>query len=189
MSELVARPAKRPGMTRQYVTERLQEHGCVAPLAILVRRGYFDSLGEPGKNDVGIYDDAAAIISHRGLWTFNANADPAHEAPGTAVLQPGKYLYCLGTHNRTKAVERQYEALVQASPVTIKRVGSDVVEIGFFGINIHKGYDTTTGSEGCITIVKDQWEEYIDRAKEEMQLENVKTIPVVLSVWTPPAAA
>jgi hypothetical protein len=183
VSELVERPAKRPTMTRDYVGERLREHSCVAPLALLIRRGYFDALGEPGVNDVGIYDDAVAIISHRGLWTFNANADPAKEADGTAVLQPGKYLYCLGTHNRTKAVDRQYEALVQASPVTIKRVGSDVVEVGFFGINIHKGYDTTTGSEGCITIVKDQWEEFIARAKDEMRTDNAKTIPVVLSVW------
>lgn len=67
---------------------------------------------------------------------------------GTAVLKADRtYKYKLGIH-------KGYEALVQAAPVEVyrdnnKNLKVDAVgptEIGWFGINIHRGSMTTVGS-------------------------------------------
>jgi hypothetical protein len=181
----VARPPKRPEIERAQVEELLRAGGWTKPLGILIRRGYYrDTMGAAGRNDIGIYDDAIAIVSPRGFWTFPANADPSRDPPGTAVLQPGMYLYCVGIHNRTKEAARQYPALIQASPVRIKRIGSDEIELGYFGINIHRGGDGTTGSEGCITVPPEFYVEFFAHAKNELSNIGAKTVQVILSERT-----
>ena len=85
-------------------------------------RGYFlDSMGKKGQNDRGIYDDAIAIVSPRGIITFNANTDPARFKKGIANLNKGTWLYKVGIHGLSKPKALQYTALVQADKVTVHR--------------------------------------------------------------------
>lgn len=70
---------------------------------ILGIRGYFkDTMGKPGINDRGIYDDAAFIIGPDAdeYRAFNWNTDPSTTRPGMAVLQPGVYNWAKGVHGR-----------------------------------------------------------------------------------------
>lgn len=172
-------PPARPQLTREAVRLWLEPYG--APrLALLGRRGYYrDMMGEPGKNDINIYDDAIALITPTRFITFNANTDPSRLYPGVAVLEPGLWLYMVGTHNITKARSSQYEALVQASQVTVRRHGKGS-DTGWFGINIHRGSKVTTSSAGCQTIYPDQWDEFMMEVKQALAEERKKIIPYIL---------
>lgn len=137
------------------------------PLVIVGIRGYYKkSMGDPRRNDQGIYDDAIFVYGRDVFASFNANTDPMY--PGAAVLNPGVYRsYLLGKHRG------KYLALVQrAGEVTVTRTtkgGALYDDTGYFGINIHRGAYSTTGSEGCQTIYPPQWDAFIslvlDQAK------------------------
>jgi hypothetical protein len=182
-------PGKRPDPTPEYVDQLFRAAGVTRSPAILGRRGYFDQLGVPGINDTGIYDDAIFVRCAGGrIVGFNANTDPSDLPAGRATLQAGSYLYAIGDHHRTDPdPKKRYKALIQSSPVTILRQGKTALEHGFYGINIHRGGDYTTGSEGCQTIYKPQWQEFIDLVQWEMTKAKVPVIPYVLSVFKPAA--
>lgn len=125
---------------------------------ILAVRGYYlRSMGDPEHNDRGMYDDAAAVVTPQSFATYNFNTDPSRyraatdERKGMAVLAPGIYRYTLGTHGLSKPKSQQYQAMVQAGEVKVIRDGG-MIDVGYFGVNIHHGGDTTTSSEGCQTI-------------------------------------
>lgn len=70
---------------------------------ILGIRGYYkDTMGKPGQNDRGIYDDAAFIIGPAPdeFRAFNWNTDPSGTRKGMAVLQSGEYAWAKGIHGR-----------------------------------------------------------------------------------------
>jgi hypothetical protein len=54
-------------------------------------------------------------------------------------------------------------------------------DVGWFGINIHRGGVNTTSSEGCQTIPPSQWNGFITIVKEQMKWYGQKTIPYVLT--------
>lgn len=172
-------PPGRPELARETVEWWLRPHG--APrLALLGRRGYYrDSMGAPGRNDVGIYDDAIALLAPDRFVTFNANTDPSRLYRGVAVLEPGRWLYRVGIHGLTKPKERRYEALVQADRVTVLRHGA-ARDTGWFGINIHRGGIHGTSSEGCQTIHPSQWDEFLAAVKAALAAAGRTTIPYVL---------
>jgi lysozyme len=154
--------------------------------ALIGRRGYYrDTMGKPGVNDRGIYDDAIAVISPRTFRTFNANTDPSRYHPGIATLAVGVWRYRKGIHNQSKdpVLHPHYPALVQAAPVTVIRDGGKgpTRESGWFGINIHHGGVNTTSSEGCQTICPDQWEEFIGLVTMELEHFRLDWIPYVLT--------
>lgn len=178
-------PTARPEMTREGANNLLAAV-MLEPdsLAVIGRRGYYrDSMGKPGVNERGIYDDAIAVISPRVFRTFNANTDPSRYRPGIATLAVGVWRYRLGIHNISKdpVTHPHYPALVQAAPVTVTRDGG-ARESGYFGINIHCGGHNTTSSEGCQTICPDQWEEFIDLVTAEIHHAGVEWLPYVLTV-------
>jgi hypothetical protein len=82
---------------------------------------------------------------------------------------------------------QKYLALCQrAGPVTVTRDGDPPYpDQGYFGINIHRGGYGTTGSEGCQTILPDQWDSFIALAVDQAKRYHGRTwkaavIPYVL---------
>ncbi len=143
------------------------------PLVIVGIRGYYrNTLGAPGVNDRGIYDDAIFIDAPSVTAAFNGNTDPSVYRPGSgtadstkgiATLKPGLWMaHQFGLHRY------QYLALVQRiGPVTVMRDGNPPYEdAGWFGINIHRGSYNSTSSLGCQTIFPGQWESFISLAKD-----------------------
>jgi hypothetical protein len=143
------------------------------PIVIIGIRGYYlNTLGQPGMNDRGIYDDAIFIDTEQVTAAFNANTDPTGYRKGTgfgktkglATLKPGLCLaHKFGLH------KGKYLALVQRmQQVTVVRDGTpDYEDTGYFGINIHKGGLKSTNSEGCQTIHPTQWDSFITLAKDQ----------------------
>lgn len=173
-------PSARPGMPRARAAELLVAHGITGP-AILGRRGYFrDSMGRPGKNDRGMYDDAIVVLTSRLYQTFNANTDPSRSGGRLAVLQPGVWPYKQGMHHPSNP--NGYPCLVQAGPVTVLR-DNGVKETGEFYIHIHKGGFNLTSSEGCQTIHPAQWDEFFGLVCGEMEFYGLSEIPYVLTVY------
>ena len=140
-------------------------------------RGYYEkSMGAPDRNDRGLYDDAIFVVGPKTFHAFNGNTDPSRvrEGAGTgagkgmARLKPGVWrAWRFGLHRG------QYRALVQTGgDVTVIRDGrgdADYEHTGAFGINIHRGGNTTTGSEGCQTLPPDQWLPFLRSVEDAAQ--------------------
>jgi hypothetical protein len=113
-----------------------------------------------------------------GIWLGTVDpglpytTDPLHAA-GCAHLQNGVWQFTLGSH-------KGHEALVQAAPVTITRDADrdasperhELVETGYFGINIHASGDSATVGEysaGCQVIrggwSSGAWETFLETVK------------------------
>lgn len=178
-------PNGRPEMTREFAIGLAISHGLPSalgvPFFLLGRRGYYrDSMGEPGVQEIGIYDDALILVTPEVTAAFNANTDPSRHGDGMAHLKAGLWLYRLGIHGLSRPKSRQYEALVQAAPVTVQREGQGD-DTGWFGINIHRGGYNTTSSLGCQTVHPDQWPAFISLVRGEMHRHDRKSIPYVLT--------
>jgi hypothetical protein len=159
------------------------------------RRGFF-LMGKPG-NEFGIFDDAIVLISPTSFVTYNANTDPSVRRDKVAILRPGRWKYKPGTHNKSKPVDKQYPALIQAAEVTVFRPGTESVAAGtksdlglcrgggewsgLFGINIHRGGNNTTSSEGCQTIYRPQWDAFLAQTQMEMKRHNQDLIEYFLT--------
>ena len=176
------RPSARPRISREKIQLILAQHRVGAAVALVGIRGYYrDTMGKPGTNDRGIYDDTICLISKDAFVAFNANVDPSVHRRAIAVLQPGVWTYKLGIHGLSKPKEQRYRALVQAAEVTVHRDGGKA-DTGFFGINIHRGGRTTTSSLGCQTIPPDQWPAFIALIESELKRAGQTTMPYVLTV-------
>lgn len=176
MNKLV--PGTTPRYSRADVQSILQTYLEYDPkeVCILAIEGYYaDTMGIPGHNDIGVYDDAIFIVGPDCFISFNANTDPSRRKQRMADLNAGVWLYKLGIHGLSKPEAKQYKALVQAAPVTVTRwlQGEDT---GFFGINIHRGSYTGTSSLGCQTIWPDQWQSFISTVELQMKKLGQKTI-------------
>lgn len=155
-------------MLARYAIDRTKH-----PLVVVGIRGYYkNSMGAPGVNDRGIYDDALFIDSLQATVAFNGNTDPSAyrkgkgtgATKGMASLNPGAwFVHKFDLHSG------KYMALCQrGGNVTVTRDGDPPYQdTGSFGINIHKGGYNGTSSEGCQTIVPDQWESFIALAKDQ----------------------
>lgn len=161
------------------------------PLIVVGFRGYYrNTMGAPGVNDRGIYDDALFLYSPSVFAAFNGNTDPSAyrkgkgtgSGKGIATLKPGAWF----VHKFDKH-KGKYLALCQRlGPVTVIRDGDPPYDdTGEFGINIHRGGYKTTSSEGCQTIHPDQWESFIALAVDQAKRYhgdkwNKAVIPYVL---------
>lgn len=185
---MIIKPPSRPAQQRSITESTLVRNGVIQPVALLGVRGYYqDTMGQPGVNDRGIYDDAIFLISPAVHASFNANTDPSRirkgsgkgRGKGMAVLKKGLWLYKPGLHGLTRP--NPYQALVQADAVTVIRDGNPPYpDTGYFGINIHRGGNTTTSSEGCQTIFPAQWTAFIELVRSELKRAGQKTIPYLL---------
>jgi len=176
----VATPKSKPQQPREVTAADLIAHGVRDAVALIGYRGYYrDTLGEPGRNDRGIYDDALMVYSPEVYATFNANTDPSRYATGIASLATGVWRYKIGIHGLSKPARLQYRALVQAGPVTVIR-DKQGPDTGMFGINIHRGGVSTTSSLGCQTIHPDQWTAFLALVEAEMKRHALKSVPYLL---------
>lgn len=174
-------PKSRPLFTKEQVDRYLSLYDMVKyPVKLLGVRGYYKTtMGDPAKNDVGIYDDAIFISSKNYFGSFNANTDPSRIFKDVAVLkQGGPYLYKIGMHN----MKHPYKALRQYGNVTVLRNGIPVMDspMNRFYIDIHKGGYGTTSSLGCQTIYPDQWNEFLSVVERELKINQQTLIPYIL---------
>lgn len=180
----VLMPSSKPKRTQAELAAQLSALGIDRtkhPLVIVGIRGYYrDTMGNPGVNDRGIYDDAIFIDSPDAFAAFNGNTDPSSYRPGKgfepsargrATLKPGVwYAYRFADH--VSKVHGPYPAICQRlGEVTVIRDGNPPYEHtgADFGINIHKGGYQGTSSEGCQTIHPDQWPGFYALAKDLAQ--------------------
>lgn len=174
-------PKSRPLFTKAQVLGYLSLYDLVKyPVKILGVRGYYlHTMGDPDKNDVGIYDDAIFVVSNNFFGSYNANTDPSKIFKDVAVLKPGgPYLYKIGMHN----MKAPYEALRQYGNVTVLRNGVPVTDSpnNRFYIDIHKGGNNTTSSLGCQTICPPQWPGFLLDVKQQLTLNKQTLIPYIL---------
>jgi lysozyme len=174
-------PPSRPQQAKSKTQALLVKARVSDEVALVGIRGYYRAtMGDPAKNDRGIYDDAIFLVSPNAYATFNANTDPSIRRAGIAVLKPGVHRYRKGKHGLSKP-GGGYPALRPATPgeqLPVTRDGTgDSMGIA---INIHRGGFRTTSSEGCQTIHPSQWPAFVALAYSEMDRAGQKTIPYLL---------
>lgn len=178
-------PKSAPKQTEAATRYILRTQGVEDPICLLGVRGYYkDSMGKPGVNDRGIYDDAIFVVGPECHVAFNANTDPtAQFKENVATLCPGIYEYQKGLHGISG--NHPYPALRQASNVKVRRDKNTpgtfyTIEDSpkdRFWINIHRGGWKNTSSEGCQTIPPGQWDSFISlvyRLLKEHDTDKIK---------------
>jgi lysozyme len=169
-----------------YIAEPVKLDRVRYPVFLIGFRGYYqDTMGKPGVNDRGIYDDAICVVAPEAFLTFNGNTDPSRFRPGIATLVPGVHMYRRGKHGITTHADGGYPAFrpatkSEALPVT--RDGQEGIKEGI-AINIHKGGYGTTSSEGCQTVHPDQWLDFQGVVYKLMDAYGQDKIPYVLIEW------
>jgi hypothetical protein len=178
MAETILPPAK-PRLSSEALLNRIAPFGIDRaryPVIVAGIRGYYrDTMGAAAANDRNLYDDAIFIHSPSAMNAFNGNTDASKVRggwgfganKGMAMLKSGCwYAHGFGNH-------KGYPALIQKhATVTVIRdgkTGASYEDTGWFGINIHRGGRTTTGSEGCQTLHPDQWDGFIGVVTGEAQ--------------------
>jgi lysozyme len=182
------KPKTRPRITAQDVEEIARKHGVKDAVAIVGIRGYYlRTLGDPKKNDRGIWDDCIAVISPTAFAAYNGNTDPSFWRKGIASLVEGVHNYRKGKHGISRG--NPYPALRPANP----RESLPVTRDGQLGrsqgvaINIHRGgsinsvSQSVTSSLGCQTIPREQWPSFVNLVYGEMDRYGQKVIPYVLT--------
>lgn len=196
-------PKNRPLNNQQWFIDRLQESRkkFKAPAWDLVTptifgcEAYYQNMGRPGVNDIGIYDDALVLLWKTGFLAVNANLDPTTrkpghgqaEAKGRATIHYGyfKNAYAVGKHKTIYPALRQVGELVirRDADKTVPREKVITVDGESFYLetgdwqacNIHPGGVNSTSSEGCQTIPRGpQWEMWIAACVNALKLSGGK---------------
>lgn len=193
----------RPKVSETKVRQLLMTKGLPTneePVAILAARGYYrDTMGRPGQNDVGIYDDAMFLVAPGVFKAVNANTDPSRLGwnPGVgkpyAMLLPGVWFFRRGAHKGKVPALRQCtdeEAALRGIPndgqFSVLRVFGEgdhrnYLESDYFAINIHSGGESTTSSWGCQTIPPGQFEDFMLAVWEASKAAGQDRIPYMLT--------
>lgn len=165
---------KTPKMTKEEIQGIVNNSGVKSDVVIVGIRGYYrDSMGKPGVNDRGIYDDAIFVLSPTKFEAFQANVDPSIFRKGMATLKVGVYKVVKWMH------KGKYAALQIVNDVVI-RDGKPGEDSGRHGINFHYGSDTQTWSEGCQTLPRSIYWSFLNLVYAEMQKYHLDSIEYVL---------
>jgi lysozyme len=183
-------PPARPRLTSSAFFERVeQSFGAPARASLLALPffiggipGYYrESMGDPTKNDRGIYDDCIVLVTRNVFAAWNGNTDPSVFRNNIATLQAGIYpCYQFDIHRGSSS----YPAICQRKgPVIVRRDGTEKVLKGVsdyrglclgnglwkgdFGANIHRGGVNGTSSLACQTVPPSQWAAFYALAKAE----------------------
>lgn len=176
---------ERPKLTQVEAEQLIKKH-ChtviLEAVKVLAIRGYYkNSMGKPGVNDRGIYDDAIFLIGPNYFKSFNANTDPSKQRPGIATLIAGLHWFKKGKHGISRP-GGGYPAFRPDTPdegLDVQRDGKDGIYRGI-AINIHRGGEKYTSSEGCQTIHPTQWLEFQTKAYDLMTKEGQRSLPYLL---------
>lgn len=187
-------PKARPQCTREQIEEIIRIV-CTSSIVfhqidevyVVAQRGYYkDTMGKPGVNDRGIYDDALSIISPTLFSNYNGNCDPSRYRPGfgfgaekgMASLTPGVWRFKPGIHYGSNP----HSAFRQDEPFTVHRDSNkgSYQHTGMFGINLHRGGVNGTSSLGCQTVPPAQWDSFRDTLNAELKRHGQKTFKYVL---------
>lgn len=159
-------------------------------LFVLVVRAYYrDSMGVPRSNDYGIFDDAFFIVSPSGFSPWNGNSDPsrigwnANAGKYMARLKTGK-IYDFQRLKHHASRPDGYMAFGQGEhEVTVERLRKDgtiaQTETGCFGINLHRAGMNGTSSEGCLTVPREQWDDFRNTLDAALAKAGAKTFSLI----------
>lgn len=167
---------------------------------ILGIRGYRkESMGDPTRNDVGIFDDALCLISPGVWWPENANTDPSKIGwnPGVGkpygLLDPGVWWFYPGPHRGKIPAFRQADDAAVARMFGIPHEGKfrvrrmwgwndprNYYEWGHQQVNIHPATISSTSSWLCQTLPYDRARPWLQAGWDELKKHGQKTIPLVL---------
>jgi hypothetical protein len=141
-------------------------------------------MGEKGKNDRGIYDDAFVLMDSKGYFkTFNGNTDPRLEKQGIAMLLPGLHFFIPGLHGFKHGPYPAFRTMPDAKSkqevLPVLRDGQKGIQKGYT-INLHKGGQYSTNSAGCQTVFADQWLEFQQEAYRLLKEHEQKYLPYLL---------
>jgi lysozyme len=144
---------------------------------LFVRAYYRDTMGKPGVNDRGIYDDAAFIVSPDTFASFRANADPSIYQAGVSSLMVGWDEYRPGNHGISRP-GGGYPAFRPATPgerLAVTRDGEKGrSKRDGEANNIHRGGYRGTSSLGCLTIYPDDWTAFHALVHLELKRHGLK---------------
>jgi lysozyme len=176
-------PPSRPRLASSEVEKIIHRHKVIDPVVVVGIRGYYcQSMGDPAKNDRGIYDDAIFVWSLSPVCAaFNGNTDPSRFRPGIASLVEGVHRYRRGMHGISRG--NPYPAFRPATKgeaLPVRRDGETEISDGI-AINLHRGGNSTTSSEGCQTIPPVQWDAFYSLLDGEMKRHKVSTFPYILT--------
>lgn len=176
-------PPSKPRLASPEVEKIIRRHKVIDPVVVVGIRGYYlQTMGDPTKNDRGIYDDALFIWSQSPVCAaFNGNTDPSRFRAGIASLIEGVHLYRRGMHGISRG--NPYPAFRPATKgevLPVRRDGQEGISDGI-AINIHRGGNSTTSSEGCQTIPPAQWNAFYALLDGEMKRHRVSTFPYILT--------
>lgn len=154
----------------------------IPPMFLVGVRGYYrDTMGEPGKNDRGIYDDAIFVVGPDTFASFNANTDPSAFKRGVASLIPGVHWYRPGNHgiSRPGGGYPAFRPATKNEALPVRRDGQPEISEGI-AINIHRGSTSGTSSLGCQTIPPAQWDAFRSLVMLQLKKTGMKMFPYVL---------
>jgi len=175
-------PPARPRLAAAEVEKIIRRHKVIDPVAVVGIRGYYrQSMGDPAKNDRGIYDDALFIWSLAPVCAaFNGNTDPSRFRPGIASLVEGVHRYRRGLHGISgRNPYPAFRPATRGEALPVRRDGESEVSDGI-AINLHRGGYNTTSSLGCQTIPPAQWDAFYALLDGEMKRHKVATFPYIL---------
>ena len=191
-------PPSRPQIKRRDVIAAIPPDVLARDHVVVVGyRGYYkDTMGVPGVNDRGIYDDALCIVENPVLptgasgdiiesgffGTYNANTDPSasdKQKHNVAVLRPGAHPYRIGNHgiSRPGGGYPAFRPATKDEGLPVTRSGKPTIGIA---INIHKGGYNGTSSLGCQTIYPDQWSSFQSTLTMLLKRYGQKTFQYIL---------
>lgn len=175
----------RPNLTKTDALKKIAAAGIgvFSGIFVLAIRGYFkDTMGQPGVNDINIYDDAMFIIGPNLFKSYNGNTDPSKHKPGIATLVAPQVVYFKpGMHGISGPAPDM--AFRQDSNVTVAREGEAHITDSpknRFWIDLHRGGYSTTSSLGCQTVHPDQWVEFRETGFTALHELNQSRMPYIL---------
>ena len=147
-------------------------------IVLLGIRGYYaNTFGAKKANDREFYDDALFSFVGADFNSWNFNSDPFKYRAGIASLCCGIYDVVRHRH------KGKYDAFQIVRDI-LRRDGSESIDVGRHGINLHYGSSTNTYSEGCQTMPKDQFIIFQPKVYKFMDAHNLASFRYILTSFS-----